>query len=54
MKSIPTPGPHRLRFECTGRAADADGHFLGLDKLVLRVPVYGRPADSDLRKLQSK
>jgi hypothetical protein len=48
-----TVGQHTLRFECLGKAGPSDGHYLGLDKVVMRTPVYGRPADSDLRKLQA-
>ena len=46
-----TAGEHKLRFECVGKAADAAGYFLGLDKVVLRIPVYSRPLNSDLRRL---
>ncbi len=49
-----TAGEHRLRFECVGKAADADAFHLGLDRVTLRVPVYRRPAGADLRKLQAK
>ena len=49
-----TAGEHRLRFECVGKAADADAFHLGLDRVTLRVPVYRRPAGADLRELQAK
>lgn len=45
-------GTHNLRFECIGKAPTSAGYFLGLDALVARVPVYSRPPNSDLRKLQ--
>jgi hypothetical protein len=45
-------GAHTLRFECVGKAEKSKGYLLGFDALMARVPVYGRPANSDLRKLQ--
>jgi len=47
-------GEHELRLECIGKAADAKACFLGLDRLVLRVPVYSRPGNSDLRTLKAR
>lgn len=47
-------GPHTLRFECVGKSASSAGYFLGFDALVVRVPVYSRPASVDLRTLQKK
>jgi hypothetical protein len=41
-----------LRLEGAGRSSAADGYALGFDSLVGRVPVYSRPADFDLRKIQ--
>ncbi|MBD3175221.1 MAG: DUF2961 domain-containing protein [Armatimonadia bacterium] len=45
-------GEHTLRFECVGSNAESEGYFLGFDAVVLRDPVYSRPADVDLRDLQ--
>jgi hypothetical protein len=45
-------GEHVLRFEGVGRVPIADGFALGVDALVARVPVYSRPLDFDLRKIQ--
>lgn len=47
-------GPHKLRFECVGRAADSRGYFLGFDALVRRIAAYQRPPGKDLRDLQVK
>jgi hypothetical protein len=47
-------GTHVLRFEGSGKASASSGYYLGFDSLVLRVPVYGRAANEDLRKLQKK
>jgi hypothetical protein len=47
-------GTHRLRFECAGKSPKSAGYFLGFDALVVRVPVYSRPANVDLRSLQKK
>ena len=45
-------GEHVLRFESTGKPGAGDGYSLGFDALVARVPVYARPLDLDLRKIQ--
>ena len=45
-------GEHVLRFEGVGRVPIADGFALGVDALLARVPVYSRPLDFDLRKIQ--
>ncbi|MHB0960265.1 MAG: glycoside hydrolase family 172 protein [Pirellulaceae bacterium] len=45
-------GEHTLRFECVGKAEASDGYLLGFDALMARVPVYTRPPDFDLRKIQ--
>ena len=47
-----TAGDHVLRFESTGKPGAGDGYGLGFDTLVARVPVYARPLDLDLRKIQ--
>ncbi len=47
-----TAGNHVLRFEATGKPGAGDGYELGFDTLVARVPVYARPLDLDLRKVQ--
>jgi hypothetical protein len=47
-----TEGTHTLRFECAGKSPKSTGCFLGFDALVLRTPVYSRPASVDLRTLQ--
>jgi hypothetical protein len=47
-----TAGTHALRFECAGKSDKSTGYFLGFDALVLRVPVYSRPPEVDLRTLQ--
>jgi hypothetical protein len=47
-----TAGTHTLRFECAGKSSKSTGYFLGLDALVLGVPVYSRPPTVDLRTLQ--
>lgn len=46
------PGPHLLRFECVGKANASKGWYLGFDSLLIRVPVYSRPPEKDLRELQ--
>jgi hypothetical protein len=46
------PGDHVLRFECVGKPGASEGYALGFDTLVARVPVYERPLDLDLRKIQ--
>ena len=45
-------GTHVLRFEGAGKAPASRGYFLGFDALTVRIPVYGRAPDKDLRKLQ--
>ncbi len=45
-------GDHILRFECVGKPAASESCALGFDTLVARVPVYKRPLDLDLRKIQ--
>lgn len=45
-------GDHVLRFECAGKAVASKGWLLGFDALQVRVPVYARPAEKDLRELQ--
>lgn len=45
-------GDHTLRFEGDGRNARSAGYYLGFDALAVRVPVYSRGPDEDLRKLQ--
>ena len=45
-------GTHILRFECAGKAPKSAGYYLGFDALVVRIPVYSRPATVDLRTLQ--
>jgi hypothetical protein len=47
-----TEGTHTLRFECAGKSPKSAGYYLGFDALVMRVPVYSRPANVDLRTLQ--
>ncbi len=47
-----TEGIHTLRFECAGKSPQSTGYFLGCDALVVRIPVYSRPAEVDLRTLQ--
>ena len=47
-----TAGTHTLRFECAGKSPKSAGYYLGFDALVVRVPVYSRPANVDLRTLQ--
>jgi len=47
-----TEGTHTLRFECAGKSPKSAGYYLGFDALVVRVPVYSRPPDVDLRTLQ--
>jgi hypothetical protein len=47
-------GTHVLRFECAGKSPNSAGHFLGLDALVARIPVYSRPRNIDLRTLQKQ
>ncbi|MCX8092121.1 MAG: hypothetical protein N3I86_14505 [Verrucomicrobiae bacterium] len=47
-----SPGPHTLRFECTGKSDRSRGFFLGFDALMVRTPVYTRPPGFDLRKIQ--
>jgi hypothetical protein len=49
-----TAGPHTLRFECMGKDEKSAGYFLGFDALLVRTPVYSRPASVDLRSLQKK
>jgi hypothetical protein len=51
MRQMPA-GEHTLRFESAGKTASAEGASLGFDTLVARVPVYARPLDFDLRKIQ--
>ena len=51
MRQLPA-GEHVLRFECVGKSAASEGFGLGFDTLVARVPVYARPLDLDLRKIQ--
>jgi hypothetical protein len=41
-----------LRFEGVGRSPVSEGYSLGFDALVVRVPMYSRPPDFDLRKIQ--
>ncbi len=45
-------GPHVLRFECKGKSDQSTGYFLGLDSIAAVVPIYERPPDFDLRKIQ--
>jgi hypothetical protein len=45
-------GEHVLRFEGVGRSPVSEGYSLGFDALVVRVPVYSRPPEFDLRKIQ--
>jgi hypothetical protein len=45
-------GQHTLRFEGKGKSALSKGYYLGFDSLAIRVPIYKRPLDGDLRKLQ--
>ena len=45
-------GPHLRRLECTGKNEKSEGYYLGLDSFDAVVPVYERPADFDLRKIQ--
>ena len=45
-------GTHTLRFECAGKSPKSAGYYLGFDALVVRVPVYSRPPNVDLRTLQ--
>ena len=45
-------GTHALRFECAGKSPKSAGYFLGFDALTVRVPVYSRPPNVDLRTLQ--
>jgi len=45
-------GDHVLRFESTGKPGSDGGYSLWFESLVARVPVYSRPLDTDLRKLQ--
>jgi hypothetical protein len=45
-------GDHVLRLECVGQPGDSDGVGLGFEGLIARVPVYARPLDFDLRKIQ--
>jgi hypothetical protein len=45
-------GEHVLRFECVGAPIGGEGLNLGFDAFVARVPVYARPLDFDLRKIQ--
>jgi hypothetical protein len=47
-----TAGAHTLRFECAGKSPKSAGYYLGFDALVVRVPVYNRPPNVDLRTLQ--
>lgn len=49
-----TAGEHVLRFACAGKAEASKGYLLGFDALSARVPVYARPANFDLRKIQVK
>ncbi|HWI58147.1 MAG TPA: glycoside hydrolase family 172 protein, partial [Bacillota bacterium] len=45
-------GTHTLRFECTGKASQSAGYFLGFDALIMRQAVYSRAPEVDLRSLQ--
>jgi hypothetical protein len=45
-------GPHTLRFEGDGKNPKSAGYYLGFDALAVRVPIYSRGPDEDLRKLQ--
>ncbi len=45
-------GPHVLRMECTGKAAQSEGYFLGLDSFAAVIPAYERPPGFDLRTIQ--
>ena len=45
-------GNHVLRFECVGKSDKSKGYLMGFDALIGRVPVYARPPDFDLRKIQ--
>jgi hypothetical protein len=45
-------GTHTLRFECAGKSSKSAGYFLGFDALAVRVPVYSRPSNVDLRTIQ--
>ena len=47
-----TSGRHVLRFECVGKSANSGGYFLGFDALSMRVPVYSRAKEVDLRTVQ--
>jgi hypothetical protein len=49
-----TAGAHTLRFECAGKSPKSAGYYLGFDALVVRVPVYNRPPNVDLRTLQKR
>jgi hypothetical protein len=49
----PAAGEHVLRLECVGKSSESKGYFLGFDALVVRTPVYSRPAGKDLRDLQA-
>jgi hypothetical protein len=45
-------GTHTLRFEGEGKNPKSAGYYLGFDALAVRIPVYSRGPDEDLRKLQ--
>jgi len=45
-------GPHRLRFECAGKAEASQGYFFGFDRLDMPSRAYERPPGFDLRKIQ--
>ncbi len=45
-------GSHVLRLECKGKSDSSTGYYLGLDSFAAVVPVYERPPDFDLRKIQ--
>ena len=45
-------GPHVLRLECTGKAEQSSGYYLGLDSFAAVIYAYERPPGFDLRKIQ--
>jgi hypothetical protein len=51
----PEPGDYTLRLECVGKNAQSQGHYLGLESVLLRerrprVKDWARDQDNDWRK----